>query len=1071
MTLLGKTFNISGNRGTNISRTRQFVRNVSFVEVRPKIVLVCPKTSIARTSTIMKSCYLPRTLPSIISRHKSKFTITMDNLPTYSKKPSEFDAIKKGPEWESTIGKIVRESQAKYPHCVVLTRVGQFWELYFEQAREIAPLLDIKLTKKKFGQEYFPFAGFPLQHLDRYLTKLINEHGRAVAICDEFPNTDIEKRVKFTRLVTRIITPGTLIDESFLPQDQNNFLLSVSLEEDSNRTGLAWVDITTGQFYMQESLLESLSNDLSRIRPSEVVLSDTLKLLEDHPIWQHVDRGMKSVAFESWHSFDATQPQAWMSDHQDDVEIREVFTVSELKASAALLNYVERNLIGRVPKMQFPIRMNPKDIMIIDGAALRSLEITTSMRDLTKKGSLMHAIQRTKTASGTRALYNWLRFPSTSIDVINNRLDLVEYFHDNTHLTSDIIQMLGECDDAQRTSQKVTFNHCSPDDFLKLRRTLEVMLTIKNRLFAELYVSPSESVGALLDRLKPQQDLISIITAAVDEEALNRAKEKQSIDGIMTPDGAIDLEEEDLLNLTRYDVENDKKKVKTSKRNGTNAKDVDAEIQSLLKNDNWVILKDFSPQLKTLHKELESAYREMINLQIKWQTKLNGPLLELRSHPSYGFIVIAKKIRGVDVEGILKAVQINHFKSKKIFIVKKWTELGGQIEDIKVKIREEENNVFQLIREKVVDPQSSRLFIASHFNLLKVEDEWHVTVCNSKVMDELDIATSLAVLAREQKMVRPILNNSYSHKIEGGRHPIVESSLQLKGQKFVKNNCYCGEKERLLLITGPNMGGKSTYLRQNAIISILAQIGSFVPADYAEIGIVDQILSRVGASDNLYKNQSTFMVEMIETAHILKNATQRSFVIMDEIGRGTTTLDGIAISFATLFQLHYMNRCRTLFATHFHELPNLIKDFEHASCYCTDIQENEDGSFYYLHELRRGVNCNSAALRAAQLAGMPSSVLIVARSALECLKKYSNPINLHTDFQEEVENIMHRDFIKAKERRTVEVIAKGMAGCSVQATTYAKCITNHLENINKDLCAKEFDAFKKCLQKAIGKSW
>ncbi|CAG8777034.1 25060_t:CDS:2, partial [Gigaspora margarita] len=243
-----------------------------------------------------------------------------------------------------------------------------------------------------------------------------------------------------------------------------------------------------------------------------------------------------------------------------------------------------------------------------------------------------------------------------------------------------------------------------------------------------------------------------------------------------------------------------------------------------------------------------------------------------------------------------------------------------------------------------------------------IVEEWYLTVQNSRAVDELDIANSFAVLAREQNFVRPILNYSYSHKIVGGRHPVVEAGLHRKD------------------VSLPNMGGKSTYLRQNAIISILAQIGSFVPADYAEIGIVDQILSRVGASDNLYQDQSTFMVEMIETAHILRNATPRSFVIMDEIGRGTAILDGIAISFATLYQLHYINRCRTLFATHFHELPNLM-----------------------------GVNRNSAALKAAQLAGVPPSVLLIAKNTLKYLQEHSKPINLDSYFQSEIEKSINNE--------------------------------------------------------------
>lgn len=285
-------------------------------------------------------------------------------------------------------------------------------KIYFEQAAEIAPLLDIKLTKRKFGQEYFPFAGFPIHHLDRHLAKLINKHGRSVALCDEFPNTNqIEEKVKFKRHVTRIITPGTLIDESFLQHDQNNFLLSISLGEELNETGLAWIDITTGQFYMQRSNLEFLSNDISRIIPSEILISETLRDFKDHPIWRYVDRGINNIAFEPLNSFDANQIHTWFPKQggKNADDIRRTFSPIELKASGALLKYINKNLIDRSPKIQFPNRIHPKDTMIIDATALRSLEIIKSMQDFTKKGSLMHAIQRTKTASGTRTLDYWLR--------------------------------------------------------------------------------------------------------------------------------------------------------------------------------------------------------------------------------------------------------------------------------------------------------------------------------------------------------------------------------------------------------------------------------------------------------------------------------------------------------------------------------------------------------------------------------------------------------------------------------------------------------------------------------------
>ncbi|RIA97656.1 muts domain V-domain-containing protein [Glomus cerebriforme] len=956
------------NSNTTLSKLRQsrcfciFYCNVK-TKVVPSVNLFFKKPVQATSQTFCRV----KTRYSLIIRSKKTFTLSVNNLPNISNKPQNY-TLYKGPEWDSTVGKAVRLAQLKYPECVILTRVGSFWELYFEQATQVAPLLDIKLTKKKFGQEYMPFAGFPLQHLDRYLTTLVNDHGLAVAICEEFLNDNNDEKIKFKRRVTRVITPGTLIDESFLQQDQNNFLLALSLDEKTNYVGLAWTDITTGQFFMAMSGLESLFNNLARIRPSEIVLNEQFKVQKNHPIWLQLNREKYAFAYESAESFDAIIPQPLQSNLQYKDGNEEVFSGVELQASAALHNYISKNLIERFPKIQLPIRINPDDTMIIDETALRSLEIMTSIRNNSKTGSLIHAIGRTKTKSGTRALDQWLRFPTTSLSKINNRLDIVEYFYRNTHLTGDIRQILQEVDDAQRTSQKISFDYCGPDDFLKLKRTFEAMGIIKTRLRKELKIAPNLSLKALVERLQPQDDLIQIISEAVDEDALVRDKEMTIKSGLTMND--INLEIESMDSVTEFsnnenksvELDNEEKKISTKnsiKKKRKNRKkdgdkkfvDINSEVQDLIRADNWIIKKSFSDEIMSLHNQLETQYFDMIELQKRWRTELKSPSLELRSHPSFGFIVAVKRKNDCNLEQVLNATRIQHFKSKKWFIVQAWTHLGGKIEEIKSKIRETELSSFQIIRNKI-------------------SDNWDLTIRNTNVIDEIDIASSLAVLAREQNFVRPIMNHSNIHKIVGGRHPIVESGLQTKERQFVKNDCDVGDKERVLLLTGPNMGGKSTFLRQNAIISILAQIGSFVPADYAEIGIVDQVFSRVGASDNLYRDQSTFMIEMIETANILKNATPRSFVIMDEIGRGTTTLDGIAISYATLYQLHYVKKCRTLFATHFHELANMTKHFEYVACYCTDSQENEDGSFYYLHKVKKGVNRNSAAIRAAQLAGV-----------------------------------------------------------------------------------------------------
>lgn len=289
------------------------------------------------------------------------------------------------------------------------------------------------------------------------------------------------------------------------------------------------------------------------------------------------------------------------------------------------------------------------------------------------------------------------------------------------------------------------------------------------------------------------------------------------------------------------------------------------------------------------------------------------------------------------------------------------------MDHVKVRIRQEEQTIFERLRREVI------------LNLVKIRR-------NAAVMDELDVACSFATLAQEQQMVRPILNDGTCHNIVGGRHPTVKLGLEEQGRSFVSNDCFLGDSERIWLITGPNMAGKSTFLRQNALITILAQIGSFVPAAYAEIGIVDQIFSRIGAADDLFRDQSTFMVEMLETATILKQATPKSFVIMDEVGRGTTPEDGTAVSFACLHHLHYHNQSRVLFATHFHALADMTEDFAKLARYCTDVKTTASGAFSFVHRLRKGVNRQSHALKVAQLAGLPKETLELAMRVRQEMK-------------------------------------------------------------------------------------
>jgi DNA mismatch repair ATPase MutS len=382
-------------------------------------------------------------------------------------------------------------------------------------------------------------------------------------------------------------------------------------------------------------------------------------------------------------------------------------------------------------------------------------------------------------------------------------------------------------------------------------------------------------------------------------------------------------------------------------------------------SDTWIMKPAASPTLERLHEELAALAIEKQNLGKDLCERLGATSLTLRFTPGLGHIC---HVKGKDMRLALSDIRsVSSSKSTRSFHHPEWTKLGQRIDQCKIHIRSEEQRVFNQFREQVIH------------NIIKLRR-------NAAVLDELDIACSFAILAAEKHWNRPILNTTRKHKIVGGRHPTVEGGLEEEGRSFITNDCFVGDVQRAWLITGPNMAGKSTFLRQNALITILAQVGSYVPAEYAEIGLVDQIFSRVGSADNLYRDQSTFMVEMLETATILKHATQRSFVIMDEIGRGTTPEDGTAVAFASLHHLYYTNKCRTLFATHFHDLADMVvkEEMEGVGFYCTDVEEDgKGGGFRYVHRLREGVNRRSHALKVARLAGLPEEAIAVARKVLD----------------------------------------------------------------------------------------
>ncbi|KAL9035251.1 MAG: hypothetical protein Q9180_004959, partial [Flavoplaca navasiana] len=811
----------------------------------------------------------PRTIIPIRGA-KSKITVKLEDLPQGALEPMPDTADKddQGPTYP-TVVRQARNNMRKFVNCVVLTRVGSFYELYFEQAVEYGPLLNLKVAQKKSkaGLPSVPMAGFPFFQLDRFLKILVQDLNKYVAISEEFVN-DPSNKVKsgglmFDRRVTRIVTPGTLIDEKFMEPDENNFLLAVQplryLDGSQNAgdqveklegsatasalnsvcVGLAWLDLSTGDFFTQSTKLGLLASSFARIGAKEVIVSDGL----DQPIRQAIsdmvehDRRLFTNHAAKYAEIPIT---AWatMLESPPSPADEAAFTPEEISAGSMLLTYVVHRLQGLSIKLQPPQRRRDFETLNIDKTSLRGLEILATSKEgiVGGKGSLLHTVRRTITRSGSRLLKDRISSPSTSLSVIGERLDLVSFLRLNAQLREEIGGNLRRSSDCQRLVQRFSLGRGDADDLVSLLRTIETTESIAELLER---ASSSECSGErgletryplqrLLCRfsLEAPRALAIRISSAIDEEGL---------------------------------IQNHRKEEDESARYISAAHDI-------LHREGSPADLDHMPRAVRIKANLPKSNENELEEEDHW-IMWSGHVCHVKG---------AKDVRQTS-----KVAQGGRSgrstKSTRTFYNSDWTNLGTKTDMIKFQIRAEEQRVLQELREQVVA------------NLVKLRR-------NAAVLDELDIGCAFANLAEEQGFTRPLLNESKKHKIVGGRHPAVKVGLEEGGKAFVNNDCFVGEEERVWLITGPNMGGKSTFLRQNALISILAQAGSFVPAELAELGIVDQIFSRVGSADDLFREQSTFMVEMLETAVILRQATSRSFVIMDEIGRGTTPEDGVAIA-------------------------------------------------------------------------------------------------------------------------------------------------------------------------------
>ncbi|KAF8272981.1 muts domain V-domain-containing protein [Lactarius quietus] len=856
----------------------------------------------------------------------------------------------------------ILENLTKFPHCILLTRVGQFYESYFNQAADVARLLNIKLTSRKWDKQTVLMCGFPLVHLQKHLNTLVQQRNLFVALCEEFPRpVPPGAKPSYDRRVVRIITPGTLIDEPFLNHNANNYLLAISSSashsvDGHDDVGLAWIDVSTGEFFTKCTTMEYLYDDVARIRPREVVLTKNMESLDSCPVRAIVRRECPVISYSDPVTPTLPQPLVQSVLASDSIsahaEPPTASTLSSHETSSVnlLTSYLQLNLLEFMPDLSAPNKEVTQARMEIDAHTLKSLEIQEGMQEGGATGTLLGCVKKTVTSGGTRLLARWLCSPSTSLSEIKARQSLVAFFHARPYLRRDFRERLRGIDDVTRTVQKFLLGRGSPSDIAAINAAISTWSFIKSRILLERKLQLSKesghldpewaSVGALISRMEDLPELARKIQTAFDSPTTEGSPETFEEDAILSQERSSD--------------------------------------EKWQQGCRWSINPEFSEELSALHTKFQVLLKQREDLESDLQRHYNAPSLTLRSSPLHGLHVhIARSKRDAGKAKASPAFTVvAESNSTCCLFHQAWAQVGSELLETSQTIASVEKAAFEALRNEV----------KMHEAQLRR---------NARVIDELDVTLGFAGLASDMHFTRPNMTDNCSFHVVNGRHPTVEVGLLSSGRMFTPNTVSLSPDSQLHIITGPNMAGKSTLLRQTALIAILAQSGSFVPADYAELGIVDRLFSRIGAKDDLFRDRSTFMVEMQETADILKKATPRSLVIMDEVGRGTSVRDGLAIAFAVVRHLYFKNNCRALFATHFHELSDMLGctldhrgagPFGKIGFFCTDVHETESGSFTYSHRLRPGVNKESHGLKVAQLAGMPAATVAVAHEVIVRLK-------------------------------------------------------------------------------------
>lgn len=870
---------------------------------------------------------------------------------------------------KSVIDKFTDRRDGEY---VVFIQVGSFYELYYSQAEKYAQLLGLKSTHKETKEGSIPFSGFPDYALNKYLP-IIFEKGLKTVVCKQVENP---LTGNITRPVDRLITAGTVIDDSLRDYHRNNFLMSLSFPDDylknpeGKKIGVSWCDVNLGQFSYVETSYSELMATIIRIDPAEILISNKISLEElvsgrwfpefvDLKNYYITQFGIPS----SKKSFDQ-----FLDKFQDTPRIItnswDKFTVKEKSAAMQLLHYLDFCIPNHKPSFTLPIRDIPKTVMKIDTRASQDLELTHTIQNRHRVGTLLHIMDKTVTSPGARLLNTWLLAPSTQVEEIKSRQDLVGCFLKNMEFTQFLSTELKNTADVNRILKRIDNDNADIFEYLELANTIENL-----RNFAK----------DIKKRFKKDVDLIEKVTAVFSHFNKSRKLHCLAKDIIKTIDPSLSYRKSDF------------------------------KIESQVVRQYWNVQPSATVELQKLHSEYETLVNSFNKFessfsQILRERKYNGSIKFIRDLKTFNHVIELKSTSKV-ISTIVKELNFQVAeKSKSCTKLNhpEWSTLAPQMEQIERKIIVAEQEIMNSFKIKIQE---------IYKDMRKI----------SPVIERLDVLQSFANLALEKNLVRPHIDNSKEFKVIDGRHLVVEHGLRLRmgtdftdpyALGFTSNSCWLNNanvedfKElttdgphscpaQSYILTGPNMGGKSTYLRSLALIAILSQIGSFVPAESVHLGIIDSIFTRIGSNDNIYKNQSTFMIEMLEMGRILRESTDRSLVLLDEVGRGTSSKEGVAIGFAGLKKLicpKKGNGNKVLFATHFG--PELIELIDNSpemkkkiQFYKTSLEKvKDDGPIdervKFNHKLQRGVCVYSHALEVAQLAGWPADAVEIAKDML-----------------------------------------------------------------------------------------